>query len=106
MKSKLEHINVYNKRGARNPIDWDAIEAKRNEGYEPVFSIGSLADALRNPSTAPVIVVFRKEEGPVIEGGYAEMEAEYKTECSKSKALTFKVKELEQKLANAKKKVV
>ena len=84
MKSKLEHINVYNKRGARNPIDWDAIEAKRNEGYEPVFSIGSLADALRNPSTAPVIVVFRKEEDSV----------------------AFKVKELEQKLTNAKKKVV
>ena len=106
MKAKLEHVNVYNKRGARNPIDWDAIEAKRNEGYEPVFSIGSLADALKNPSMAPVIVAFRKEEDSVSGGGYAELEVEYKAECSKSKALAFKVKELEQKLAAAKKKAV
>jgi len=106
MKSKLEYVNVYNKRDPRNPIDRDAIEAKRNEGYEAVFSIGSLSEALRNPAMSPVIIVFRKEDGLGAEGGYAEMEAEYKAECSKSKALAFKVKELEQKLANAKKKVV
>jgi hypothetical protein len=62
MKSKLTYLNVYKKRSVRDPIDWDAIEAKRNEGWEPVFSIGNLTDSIRNPSTAPLYIVFKKDD--------------------------------------------
>jgi hypothetical protein len=63
MKTRLEFISVYSKRNIRDPIDLDVIEAKRNEGWEPVFSIGSLSDAIRNPSIAPILVAFKKDEG-------------------------------------------
>ena len=63
MKSKLEYINVYQKRNTRNPIDWNAVEAKRNEGYELVSTAGNMAESIRNPHMNPFYFIFRKDEG-------------------------------------------
>ena len=63
MKAKLRYENVYSKRSARNkPVNEDLIEQIRNEGYEPVFSVGNLSDAIRNPATAPFMVAFKPDE--------------------------------------------
>ena len=62
MKTKLKFINVYTKRNIRDPIDWDAIEKIRNDGWELVSIVGSLSEAIRNPSVSPMYAIVRKEE--------------------------------------------
>jgi len=62
MKAKLRYEQVYTKRNMRDPIDWVKIEQVRNEGWELLSIFGSLAEAVRNPTIAPVYAIFRQTE--------------------------------------------
>jgi len=59
-KAKLRYEQVYTKRNVRDPIDWDKIEAIRNEGYELINIFGSLGESVRNPAIAPIYAIFKK----------------------------------------------
>lgn len=62
MKPELRYEQVYTKRSVRDPIDWAKIEEIRNEGWELLTIFGSLGEAVRNPTVAPVYAIFRKVE--------------------------------------------
>lgn len=61
-KDKLRYEQVYTKRSVRDPIDWDKIEAIRAEGYELINIFGSLGEAVRNPTIAPIYAIFKRTE--------------------------------------------
>ena len=62
MKEALRYEQVYTKRNVRDPIDWAKIEAIRAEGYELINIFGSLAEAVRSPSVAPIYAIFKRTE--------------------------------------------
>jgi len=62
VKQKLRYEQVFTKRNVRDPIDWKTIEKIRNEGWELLDIFGSLSEAVRNPTIAPIYAIFSKDE--------------------------------------------
>lgn len=101
MKKELRYVQVYTKRNVRDPIDWESIEKIRNEGWELINIFGSLGEAVRNPSVAPIYAIFSKDEAG---GGYAELEAECKVLTDKNKEMKKELQALKMQVGRLKKK--
>ena len=62
MKPKLVRVHVLKARDIRNPIDWELIERKRNEGLRFIQIVGDINAAFRNPRMQILHALFMPED--------------------------------------------
>ena len=96
MKPKLVRVHVFRPRDIRNPIDWDLIEQKRNEGLRFIQIVGDLNAAHQNPRMQIVHAVFMPEDVSTTVDT-SELEAELKKVKGELRAAKMRLGKYEKK---------